>query len=160
MPSDYEQGVRKTIDLTVRAQQMTSEILSACMREFLEKEARKKGKMSFGDLNQKYGNNLENISISDNNIRDFLSVARKYDVDFALKADKTTSPQTWHVFFSANRTEDFKKAFTEYADLKQHSGKNHDRGEFSREKMQKEAQEVAAQQRKEKVRERSREASR
>ena len=37
---------------------------------------------------------LDSIEVSDRNIGDFLNTARKYDVDFALKRDKSTSPPT------------------------------------------------------------------
>ncbi len=58
---------------------------------------------------------LENIKITDSNIKDFLQTAKKYDIDFALKKDKSTSPATYHIFFESSHTENFKKAFSEYA---------------------------------------------
>lgn len=50
-----------------------------------------------------------------------------------LKTDKKTEPPTYHVFFSAAKTEDFKKAFTEYAGKGQDKTKK--RGEITREQM-------------------------
>ena len=44
-----------------------------------------------------------------------MHIARKYDIDYALKRDSSTSPPTYHVFFTAASTEIFKKAFAEYA---------------------------------------------
>lgn len=43
MPSDYESGVRKTIDISVKAEKVTSDILKSAMQEFLNGNAEKKG---------------------------------------------------------------------------------------------------------------------
>ena len=98
---------------------------------------------------------LDSIEVSDRNIGDFLKTARKYDVDFALKRDKNTTPPTYHVFFSAAKTEDFKKAFSEYVGKGQ--GKSQKRGEFTREQMQQQAQKLRSKPRKQKQREKTRE---
>ena len=119
MPSDFESGTKKTIDLTIKAERVTSDILKAAMAQFLDGKAEKKGKMTLRQLTKKSGGKLESIEVTDSNIRDFLDTARKYDVDFALRRDSTASPPTYHVFFSANKAEDVKRAFTEYADRKQ-----------------------------------------
>ena len=95
------------------------------------------------------------VEVSDRNIGDFLKTARKYDVDFALKRDKSTEPPTYHVFFSAAKTEDFKRAFSEYVGKGQ--GKTQKRGEFTREQMQQQAQKLRSKPRKQKQREKTRE---
>ena len=59
--------------------------------------------MTFKQLENKCKSKLESIEVTENNIGDFLSTARKYDLDFALKRDKSTTPPTYHVFFSANK---------------------------------------------------------
>ena len=58
---------------------------------------------------------LENVEIKD--IEDFLSVAKKYDIDYAVK--KEANSDTYHVFFQAGKMEDFKRAFQEFASEKQ-----------------------------------------
>lgn len=98
---------------------------------------------------------LDSIEVSDRNIGDFLKTARKYDVDFALKRDKSTEPPTYHVFFSAAKTEDFKRAFSEYVGKGQ--GKTQKRGEFTREQMHQQAQKIRNKPRKQKQREKTRE---
>lgn len=155
MPSDYESGIRKTIDLSVKAEKITSDILVSAMQEFLNGNAEKKGRMTFRQLEDKSQSKLENIEITENNIDSFLDTARKYDVDYALKKDKSTEPPTYHVFFSAGKSDDFKKAFSEYADKIQ--GKIASHGEMSREQLKKSAQKVANKSRKQKQREKSRE---
>jgi cation transport regulator ChaB len=158
MPSDFESGTRKTIDLSIKTEKMTAEVLQIAMQDFLSGKAEKKGQMSYRQLLKKSSSKLDNIEISDSNIGDFLTTARKYDVDFALKKDKSTEPPTYHVFFSAAKTDDFKKAFTEYIGKSQDKSKK--RGEFSRENLKKEIARVSSKPRKQKQREKSREVRR
>ena len=131
MPSDFESGARKTIALTVQTEKLTSDILKTAMQEFLSGRAEKKGKMSFRQLEKQSKSKLDSIEVTENNISDFLKTARKYEVDFAIKRDKSASPPKYHVFFSADKTENFKKAFTEYAS--RIAEKSPKRGEISRE---------------------------
>lgn len=116
MANDYENGTKKTIDLTIKAEKISSDILKEALQEFMAGKAEKKGRMSYRQLEKKSDSKLDSIEVSEDNIGDFLKTARKYDVDFALKADKSTEPATYHVFFSASKTENFKKAFTEYVE--------------------------------------------
>ncbi len=155
MPSDYESGAKKTIDISIKAEKMTADVLKAALQEFMSGKAEKKGRMTYKQLQDKSVSKLDSIEVSDSNIGDFLKTARKYDVDFALKRDKNTEPTTYHVFFSAAKTEDFKKAFTEYVGKGQ--SRSQKRGEFTREQMQKQAQKVASKPRKQKQREKTRE---
>ncbi len=141
MPSDFERGTKKTIDISVKAEQMTADVLKAALQEVMTGRAEKKGRMTYRQLVDKSPSKLDSIEVSDDNIGVFLKTARKYDLDFALKRDDSTQPPTYHVFFSAARTEDFKRAFTEYLGM----GKTQERGEFSREDMKKEATRVANQ---------------
>jgi len=158
MPSDFETGTRKTIALTVQAEKLTSDILKSAIQEFLSGKAEKKGRMSFRQLEKQSHSRLDSIDVTDNNIADFLQTARKYEVDFAIKRDKSASPPTYHVFFSADKTENFKKAFTEYAS--RISGKSPKRGEISREQLKEEAVRVSSLPRKKhKEREKKREQS-
>ncbi len=152
MPSDFENGTRKTIDISVKAEKMTADILKSALQEFLSGKSEKKGRMTYKQLQEKSVSKLDNIEVSDRNIGDFLKTARKYDVDFALKKDRN-NPPTYHVFFSAARTEDFKRAFSEYIG----KGQGKKRGEFTREQMQQQAQKVANRPRKQKQREKTRE---
>ena len=153
MPSDFESGAKKTIDISIKAEKMTADVLKSALQEFMSGKAEKKGRMTYKQLQDKSPSKLDSIEVSDRNIGDFLKTARKYDVDFALKRDKSTQPPTYHVFFSAAKTEDFKRAFSEYLG----KGQGKKRGEFTREQMQQQAQKVASRPRKQKQREKSRE---
>ena len=46
MSSDFESGTRKTIDLTIKAEHLTSDILKSAMNDFLNGNAEKKGKIT------------------------------------------------------------------------------------------------------------------
>lgn len=155
MPSDFESGTKKTIDISVKAEKMTADVLRSALQEFMSGKAEKKGRMSYKQLQDKSVSKLDSIEVSDKNIRDFLKTARKYDVDFALKRDKNTQSTTYHVFFSAARTEDFKRAFSEYIGKGQ--SKTKPRGEFTREQLHREAVRIAGKPRKRKQREKTRE---
>ena len=159
MVSDFESGTKKTIDLTMKTEKTTSEILKTAMQEFLSGKAEKKGRMSYRQLENKSASKLDSIEVSESNIGDFTATARKYDVDFALKKDKSTQPPTYHVFFSAAKSDSFKKAFTEYAGKMQ--DKTQKRGEITREQIKKEASRAASKARqKHKQREKTRETQR
>ena len=140
MPSDYENGAKKTIDISIKAEKMTADVLKSALQEFMSGKAEKKGRMTYKQLQAKSPSKLDSIEVSDRNIGDFLKTARKYDVDFALKRDKSTSPPTYHVFFSGKG-----------------QGKTQKRGEFTREQMQQQAQKLRSKPRKQKQREKTRE---
>ena len=156
MPSDFETGTRKTISLAIQAEKLTSDILKSAMQEFLQGRAEKKGKMSFGQLEKQSKSKLDSIEVTENNIADFLQTAGKYDVDFAIKRDKSANQTVYHVFFSAAKTEDFKRAFTEYLG----KGKQPKKAQFTREMLHKQAQRVAQRPRKRKERQKSRDTHR
>ena len=69
-----------------------------------------------------------------------------------MKQDNSTEPATYHVFFSAAKTDDFKRAFTEYLG----KGQQPKKAQFTREMLHKQAQQIARQPRKRKERQNSR----
>lgn len=153
LSSDFESGTRKTIDITVKAEKITADVLKSALQEFMSGKVEKHGRMTYKQLESKSPSKLDSIDVSSENIGDFLKTARKYDVDFALKSDNSTKPATYHVFFSAAKTDDFKRAFTEYLG----KGQQPKKAQFTREMLHKQAQQVARQPRKRKQREKSRE---
>ena len=46
MPSDYENGAKKTIDISIKAEKMTADVLKSALREFMSGKAEKKGRMT------------------------------------------------------------------------------------------------------------------
>ena len=147
MSTDFEKGLRKTIDLSVRSREFTVDTLKSAMQDFLSGKSQKKGRVSMKKLSEHSGK-LENIE-------DFLSVAKKYDIDYAVK--KEAGSDTFHVFFQAGKMEDFKRAFQEFASEKQ-GELTKPRAEITRQQIKDMAKQVSHEpKKKEKVREKSKE---
>lgn len=58
---------------------------------------------------------LTNIEVTDQNIKSFERVAKKYNIDFALKKDKSIEPPRYMVFFKARDVDVMHAAFKEYS---------------------------------------------
>jgi len=113
-----EQINDKTVALSVKATKLTGRLLAKAMQAFL-RQARaspkaKSGKQSVKSLT-KQGASISNIEITGDNIGDFKRVARKYNVDFALKRDDSETPPKWLVFFKAKDADALTAAFKEYS---------------------------------------------
>lgn len=104
---------KKTIDVVIQATKLTVDIFCNVIYDLTTKRNyESRGNVRLGQL-MKQGK-LDSIEITDNNIKSFLDVAKKYDVSYALKRDSSTSPSTYHVFFTGRDTETLNKAFKEY----------------------------------------------
>ena len=57
---------------------------------------------------------LTNIEITEQNIKAFSAVAKKYDIDYALKKDPSTYPPHYYVFFKAKDKDQLQPAFKEF----------------------------------------------
>ncbi len=71
------------------------------------------GKQTLHQLKQ-HGASLTNIEITEQNIKAFSAVAKKYDIDYALKKDPTTDPPHYYVFFKAKDKDQLQPAFKEF----------------------------------------------
>ena len=114
-----EEVNEKTVSLCITGGKVTVRSLKQAMMRFLsamEKEkaerSRKQqqtkgppdkeyhGKQSMKKLAQQ-NVQLSNIEITNNNIKAFEKVAKKYGIDFSLKRDKSVDPPRYFVFFKA-----------------------------------------------------------
>ena len=100
---------------------MTAQLLQQAMKKVLaDMEKHKKnpqlrhGKQTLRQL-MKHNTGVSNIEITDQNIKDFDRVARKYRVDYALKKDKSGLVPKYYVFFRAKDAASLNAAFTEYS---------------------------------------------
>jgi hypothetical protein len=112
-----KQALRETYAICMQVQEMSKAVFLSALQAFIEnRETNKKGKTTLKDLRQQSDGKLENVKITDQNIGDFTETARKYDIDYALKRDKSTEPPTWYVFFKTNekRRDTLNRAMTEY----------------------------------------------
>lgn len=91
---------------------LTAEMLKWAIRQY-QKQANEPqhGKQSVKQL-VKQGAGVQNIEITDKNVKSFERVARKYGVDFALKKDPTAGK--YLVFFKARDADALNAAFAEY----------------------------------------------
>lgn len=106
----------KSVALVIRVGKdggkLTAELLKWAIRQY-QKQAheQKHGKQSIKSL-VKQGAGVQNIEITDQNIKSFERCARKYGIDFALKKDP--SQGKYLVFFKARDTDALEAAFAEY----------------------------------------------
>lgn len=106
----------KSVALVIRVgktgAKLTAELLKAAIRNYQKKaNAPQHGKQSVKRL-VKQGVGVQNIEITDQNIKSFERVARKYGVDFALKKDPAQG--RYLVFFKARDADALNAAFAEY----------------------------------------------
>lgn len=81
-----------------------------------KKNAPPQGKQTMKKLvNQ--GSELTNIQITDNNVKSFDRVARKYGIDYSLKKDTSKDSPRYMVFFKARDVDVMTAAFKEYAGI-------------------------------------------
>lgn len=58
---------------------------------------------------------LQNVEISDSNIKSFDPIARKYGIRYALVKDDSEIPSKWMVFFHSRDAESLMSAFKEFS---------------------------------------------
>ena len=93
---------------------LTADLLKWAMRKYMAQSQNPKihhGKQTVKQL-VKQGQGVQNIEITDKNIKSFEHVANKYGVDFALKKD--TANGRYLVFFKARDADALNAAFAEY----------------------------------------------
>ena len=114
---EITQGV---VSLSVETGKMTADLLQKAVKKVLEEMQKKpsqrslhQGKQTLHQLKQ-HGASLTNIEITEQNIKAFSAVAKKYDIDYALKKDLTTEPPHYYVFFKARDKDQLQPAFKEF----------------------------------------------
>ena len=96
---------------------LTASMLKYAIELYLKQQRNPRaphGKQSVKSL-VRQGAGVQNIEITDKNIRSFQSVARKYGVDYALKKDTSSQPPRYLVFFKARDTDALTAAFREFS---------------------------------------------
>ena len=109
----------KTIALAIKSGKMTAETLEKALKKFLDEVKKDKqpkiyrGKQSVKHLVQQ-NTAINNIEITDGNIRAFQRVANKYGIDYALKKDSSEQPPKYLVFFKGKDIDVLTQAFKEF----------------------------------------------
>lgn len=112
-----EEVTQKTIALVIKTAKLDANVLKAAMRMYLN-HRRQKAQKTHGKTSVKKlvgeGVGVSSIEVTDGNIKSFEWVARKYNVDFAVKKDKTTNPPKYVVFFKGRDADAVAQAFKEF----------------------------------------------
>lgn len=112
-----EETTQKVIALAGKFVRLDANVLKAMMRAYLnhhkQNQSKVHGKISVKKLVGE-GVGASSIEVSDKNIKAFERVARKYNVDFAVKKDKTTTPPKYMVFFKGRDADAITQAFKEF----------------------------------------------
>ena len=116
----------KTMALCIKGGKISAQILKAALTKLLaeiEKKQQskkmggqnrcKRGKQSIKSLQQS-GAQLTYIVVTDNNIKSFDRVARKYGIDYSLKKAEKEGKTEYLVFFKAKDVDVMTAAFKEY----------------------------------------------
>lgn len=104
------------VAVTIKAARLTSDaLLKAINNALTNKKNHKKtnGRQTWGSL-VKDGSKLQNIEVSDKNIRSFEESAKKFGIDYAVKKVPDESPPKYIVFFKGKDTEQVNRAFKDY----------------------------------------------
>ena len=111
----------KTIAISIKATKLTAQtlqkafkLLLAQMKKQHDKNKIPHGKQTLKQLGRQNAG-LSNIEITEGNIKDFESTAKKYGVDFALKKDSTETPPRYLVFFKGRDADALTAAFKEFS---------------------------------------------
>lgn len=105
-----EEVEQKTLTLSINAVKMTGRLLKWMISKYLAHQKQKRIEKTVPGAVKYHGKqtlkalkaaepNLTSIEITDQNIKDFDRVARKYRVDYALKKDKSGLVPKYYVFF-------------------------------------------------------------
>ena len=121
-----EEVNEKTISLCIKGGKITAQILKAALIKLLaemdkkkqrgkgeKSQCKKTGRQSIKSLQQS-GAQLTNIVVTDNNIKSFDRVARKYGIDYSLKKAEKEGKTEYLVFFKAKDVDVMTAAFKEY----------------------------------------------
>lgn len=112
-----EKSVAFVIRVGKTGGKLTASMLKYAIEQYLKQQRNPRaphGKQSVKSL-VRQGAGVQNIEITDKNIRSFQSIARKYGVDYALKKDTSSQPPRYLVFFKARDTDALTAAFREFS---------------------------------------------
>ena len=124
----------KVVAIMIKGGKISAEVLKKALDKFVQEieKAQKqmqqpktyRGKQSIKHLMSQNAA-ISNIEVTDGNIKSFERVARKYNVDFAVKKDKTTDPPKYVVFFKGRDAD----AVSQNKNRERSREKNKDRGQ-------------------------------
>jgi hypothetical protein len=122
-----EEVTQKSVALVMRASKLTAEVLKKAMMMYLQHQKNKTNAPVHGKMPVKkllgQGEGAKSIEVTDDNIKCFERIARKYNIDFAVKRDKTVDPPKYIVFFKGKDADAITQAFKEFVNENEKSRK-------------------------------------
>ncbi len=119
-----EEVTNKTVAIAIKAAKFNINIFIKLIKMYLNHRKIQKGgnfkgkKMSVKKLSQKY-DGLKTAELEEEKeIKSFEKIAKKYNLEYALKKDKTTKPPTYVVFFKGKDVDTIDHALNEFTKLK------------------------------------------
>jgi len=119
----HEEVNEKSVAFVIKAGKVTAQVLSKAMQKFLQqtKSSTKSktikgaktapGKISMKQLTAETGGNISNIEITNDNIKSFDPIARKYGIRYSLM---NAGNGRHYVFFNAKSVDAMTAAFKEF----------------------------------------------
>lgn len=106
-----------TLAVVVKASKMTKDVFLEAVQNVLKEMKSHKSVSGKQSLNQliKDGSTLQNIEVTEKNIKSFEQSARAFGIDYALKKLPDKNNPTYVVFFKGKNAEQVQRAFKDYA---------------------------------------------
>lgn len=115
-----EQVTDKVVGIVIKTPKLTAKVLANALKVVLGELKKKleepityRGKQSIKHLAQQDAT-INNIEVTDGNIKAFQRTANKYGIDYAVKKDISESPPKYLVFFKGKDIDVLTQAFKEF----------------------------------------------
>lgn len=142
-----EEVSRETVSFAIRAGKLTVRTLIKGFRSAARRYKKWIGKLTEKHVNNPYkrgkqtvkqlldqGQGATSMEIADEGVKEFLKIARKYGVDYAIVKDKEGDPPKYTIFFKAKDVDVITAILKEYA-AKEQKKKDHGERPSVREKL-------------------------
>ena len=118
----HEEVTQKVIALSIKAAKLDAAVLQKALKIALEQIKKQHGKPKRGKQTMrqltKSGEQVTNIKITDQNIKAFDPIARKYNLDYHVKKIEGGEVPRYLVFFKGKDIDSMTEAFREFSTKK------------------------------------------
>lgn len=127
---------RESVAIVFKASRFSADALQKAVNAYLNAQRRspgrqradpnKHGRMSVKELVGS-GQGVTTVEVKDDDIKEFSKVAKKYNLDYAVKKDKNSEPPKYIVFFKGKDLDVITEAFKEFAKPKEEKDKDREK---------------------------------
>lgn len=110
--SSGTRAATKTIVIAFRTTKLTAKNILNAIRQ-RQKNPLKHGRQTMKEL-VRHDKALSSIPITNENLRSFDHIAKKYGIDYHIDKDKSTAPPTFYMYFKGQDVEVVEKALKEF----------------------------------------------